>query len=156
MSIIPLPLQVVSGNGSFALPDTVVVRPDGPGSEAVCSYLVSHLQDQLDLDASAAADAGSAAVTLQCGPGCAQALEEVQLPQEAYELRVDDAGVHLAAAGPAGLFYAVQSLMQLLPAQPQEDIALQHIQVGLRCSLSLHVAVCRRQCILLHGGITVS
>ena len=155
MSIIPLPVHVIPGQGHFALPDTVVVR-HAPGTQAVCAYLVNHLQDQLGLatDTADAGSAESAAVTLQCGPGCGQRLDELQLqlPQEAYELRVDEAGVHLAAPEPVGLFYAVQSLIQLLPAQPQGRILLQHIQVGSDVYAKLHTVRCTAQEVWVVGA----
>ena len=135
MSIIPLPVRVEAGTDTYTLPDTVQVRADGPGAEAVCSYLVTYLQEQLHLDARATGDSRSACLTLQCGPSCAPQLAELPLPGEAYQLRVDETGVSIAAQEPVGLFYGVQSLIQLLPATPQDAVVLQHVQVlpGLCC-----------------------
>ena len=43
-----------------------------------------------------------------------------ELGEEGYRLRVSDDRVDLAAGGPAGLFYGLQTLLQLLPPQVYE------------------------------------
>ena len=128
-SIIPVPVNSRSGDGQYSFPDTVVVRADGPGADAVCSYFVNHLQDQLQLDASSSSDASSATVAMSCGPGQSPQLSSLPIPQEAYELQISEEGVRLSAQAATGLFYGVQSLIQLLPACPQADIALSYVQV---------------------------
>lgn len=45
--------------------------------------------------------------------------ENNTLPQEAYELTVDNTGIHISASGPEGFFYGVQSLIQMLPTEKQ-------------------------------------
>ncbi|MDR3716695.1 MAG: family 20 glycosylhydrolase [Puia sp.] len=42
-------------------------------------------------------------------------LQKKDLPDEAYELNVTPEGITIAAGGPAGIFYGIQSLQSLLP-----------------------------------------
>jgi len=42
---------------------------------------------------------------------------DAQLPDEAYSLEVKKSGIEIKAAKPAGFFYAIQTLRQLLPAE---------------------------------------
>ena len=54
----------------------------------------------------------TSALTLNGDPG---------LGEEGYELSITTDSIFLRAVGPAGLFYGVQTLRQLLPAHPSTD-----------------------------------
>jgi hypothetical protein len=56
-----------------------------------------------------------AAVLLCLEPEGVPSLEGLPQPEEAYELRIEPAGVLIRAAAPHGLFNGAISLMQLLP-----------------------------------------
>jgi hexosaminidase len=54
--------------------------------------------------------------------------EDSSSNNEAYELTIDESGVHISASSGAGLFYGVQSLFQLLPAS-NETIELPFVEI---------------------------
>ena len=128
VSIIPLPIEASIGSGQYSFPDTVVVRADGPGADAVCSYLVTYLQDQLHVGASSS-DGNPPAIQLVCGPSQSTELSQLPLPAESYELNIEEEGVRVSAQTSTGLFYGIQSLIQLLPSCPQEGVSLAHVKV---------------------------
>ena len=49
------------------------------------------------------------------GPAIAVSMGGAPMPDEGYELTIADGGVQLRASAPAGLFYGVQTIRQLLP-----------------------------------------
>ncbi len=57
-----------------------------------------------------------------------QLTDDAALGEEGYRLVVAD-GIHLSARTDTGLLYAVQSLRQLLPAQPQPDYRLPRVTI---------------------------
>jgi len=66
-----------------------------------------------------------------------------QLPDEAYSLEVKKSGIEIKAAKPAGFFYAIQTLRQLLPAeiessQKQEKIEWLVPVISISDSPSFH------------------
>lgn len=120
LSLVPQPAQVTAGTGSFTLgPQTsLVIRQEA--ARPVAEMLAARLQKAgaatagLKLEAAArnkkAATAANA-IVLELQPAAAGR------SPEAYELSVQPGGVLLKATDPAGLFYGVQTLLQLLPAQ---------------------------------------
>ena len=55
--------------------------------------------------------------------------QDANLGQEGYELSITTPGIRLRANSPAGLFYAIQTLRQLLPAHPSEALSLPAISI---------------------------
>lgn len=118
--LIPKPLSVVQAGGSYTLPSTVTiaVAPGTPEVYAVARQLGELLQHSAGSAVSIAdGSAGSGAqVKLQLlQPGSDG---RSQLGGEGYYLRIADDGIQIDALKPAGLFYAVQTLRQLLPPGP--------------------------------------
>ena len=104
-SVIPAPASLTAGEGFFRLGTSTVVQTV-PAFEQVVESQVAALRRTTGLELRA----GSA------GPLISVAAVE-GLPEEAYELRVTSQGVTIVAAAPAGVFYAFQTLRQLLPAE---------------------------------------
>ncbi len=122
ITIVPAPSRVVTGEGTFVLtPETALVAA-GPAAE-VAALFAEQIAPALGfaLPVVAAADERSA-VILTLDEGL------THLGDEGYSLTVTPSQVTARAAQPAGLFYAAQSLRQLLPpeifsATPVEGIA---------------------------------
>jgi hexosaminidase len=118
-NLIPKPMTVTpvasGAAGEFVLadPTTIVVAGGTPELRAVADKLAAVLTET-----------GGVRVHIQEGAGAAPGQitlrllgESALLGGEGYHLHIAGDGVLLEAAQPAGLFYAVQTLRQLLPAQ---------------------------------------
>jgi hexosaminidase len=115
MSVIPAPVSIDSGqSGSFAIrPATAILfAPSSPAVERVARDLASLLAPTLETapavrEAAAPAPAGSIHLSVD--------QSKTFLGDEGYELRITANGITIVARQPAGLFYGVQTLRQLLP-----------------------------------------
>jgi len=117
MKIIPLPMKMKETGGRFVIgPETLIrVESDAPTVLEVGEYLAEFLAAPLGGRLTVAGGAGVAAargeIRLTTG-GAAAALGE-----EGYELAARPRAVTIRARAAAGVFYGVQSLLQLPPPE---------------------------------------
>lgn len=104
-AVIPAPASLIGGSGFFRLSASTVIEAVPEFAEVVASQ-VAELRRATGLDLEMGSTGERIRVERAAG-----------LPEEAYELRVTSAGVTIAASDPAGVFYAFQTLRQLLPAE---------------------------------------
>ena len=114
ISVLPRPATIEVGEDKFTLtPKTTVLV--SPGTELIGGYLTKALVPatgyDLKLVPAAPGDAPAEVIQLSL------AGEFSRFGDEGYELRVLADRVLIQAAKPAGVFYACQTLRQLLPAQ---------------------------------------
>ncbi|WP_293912460.1 beta-N-acetylhexosaminidase [Deinococcus sp.] len=105
-SILPLPADVQAAPGQFGVPEVFQTELIGEAGPAL-----AHLQRLLP-ELSFAPCQSEPDLSLR------QDAQRAELGTEGYELRVGPAGIVLCAAAPAGLFYGVVTLWQLLRGQP--------------------------------------
>jgi hexosaminidase len=114
ISIIPLPVKMQITGKVLRLSDQshLCFNPDIPEVAGIAEYLHTELWRSWGFTlrrattGSAAADAPGITVSLVSDESAAEG---------AYRLEVDEGGAVILAGTPAGLFYGVQSLLQLLP-----------------------------------------
>ena len=110
LAIIPQPVSVVRHPGTFRLEDGMAILAPGE----------AHTVGQSLADALASATGFSFTVSDDAGkpPSIVLALMPAADPPqpEAYRLAVTARAVRIEASAPAGLFYGVQTLLQLFPA----------------------------------------
>jgi len=107
LSLVPLPQKIAVTGGMFPLgADTKIVSGEAAQPEA--QVLAEGLRSVTGAEISVVSTAQPPAITLQIDP----TLEP--LGGEGYRLSVTRVGVTLQAAGRAGLFYGVQTLLQLV------------------------------------------
>ena len=118
----PLPVSVRVGEGA-PLPvtsaTTIFVQSTDPGARFVGEFLAGLLTTVGPVGPSvaqmgAAIPDGSVVLSLDLDPS---------IGGEAYDLKVTSTGVTLKASSPAGLFYGVQTLRQILPPILEHDAA---------------------------------
>ena len=114
LPIVPTPVSVRLATGHFTLAPGVVVRA-GPADVATAEFLRARLRDAWH---TATPPRGSSSGTITLTSNGADAL-----PPEGYRLVITPTGVTIAGRG-AGLFYGVQSLLQLIPPDPRSTIDL--------------------------------
>lgn len=105
--LIPLPQEVNNGSGTFEVTAETGIRLIGTSEKLISigDFLANTLRPATGYALPVSKDSGEITLELT-GSG----------PSEAYELEISEEGVRITAAGEAGLFYGVQTLIQLFPA----------------------------------------
>ena len=113
LSIIPLPASMQVGNSDFVLDGNFSIQADtqNPDVVQVAEFFAEALQRVTGFKVSISELAGSAQNSFRMVLNT----NDDGLGAEGYNLNVNKNGVELSAHSAAGLFYGVQSLMQLLP-----------------------------------------
>ncbi|MDE3251255.1 MAG: family 20 glycosylhydrolase [Bacteroidota bacterium] len=113
ISIIPEPMSMIREDGVYQLPRTITLSaPSTPELEQVISMLRESLMRPTGYVVTRQQNKGKSDLMLELKTG-----EKERLGDEGYELQVNAAGIHITAYQPAGLFYGIQTLLQLLPAE---------------------------------------
>jgi len=107
LNIIPSPESIVTRNGEYILKSLKVYIESTDRAEYLTEILKEKLEPatgfELDLVKSSNADI--------------RFLTDTTLPEDAYTLKVDRTGATVAASGYGGLFYGLQTILQLLPRE---------------------------------------
>jgi hexosaminidase len=122
VTIIPQPGRIETGQGSFALNRGVrIVAPADRRAQEIAAFL----RDGIGRESGIALRMGMAAdqprIELRIDPS-------VQ-GEEAYRLSVTPQGIEIAASGDRGLFWGVQTLLQMLPAGHQGALSIPAVRI---------------------------
>ena len=120
IAIIPEPVSITQNTGTFTLPQQVVIA--AATSEAVkpvTAFLQERLTKATGAAVSVAEGAANAAIKLTLNQSA-----DATLGKEGYKLAVTPSGITIAANAPAGLFYGVQTLLQLFPKEIESATAV--------------------------------
>ncbi len=115
VGLTPLPKQMTVGTGKLTLTKGLKVSVTGltePMLQEVERF-VATLNATTGLEASVTTEAD----------GLVQVSAKSGLEEEAYELAVQASGITVAASQPAGLFYALQSIKKMLPANVMAGVS---------------------------------
>jgi hexosaminidase len=108
--VIPKPISADASGKTFLITDNTIIVADTSSTELrdVSNYLVENLKDitGFSLDVSAKAEDGAIVLTLQDGSS--------SLGDEGYELQIEEKQVKITANKPAGVFYGIQTLRQII------------------------------------------
>lgn len=120
ISLIPQPVSLVKGNGSFVLPSTITIA-------VTKDRELIKIQQMLGTQLAAASGKKVQYVVMQKNTranGIALAIvNDNSIPKEGYRLQVSASGISLKATNPAGIFYGVQTLLQLFPKEIENKTA---------------------------------
>lgn len=141
MGIIPAPVAVKKSNGIFLLDKTVALISKEPSNAKTADLLNAFIVTKggFALREAKAVGAGQKAIVLT-------SVGAKQLPTEGYIILIKANEIEIVGTG-AGLFYGVQSLMQLMPDQKNNKIAIQTAEIkdyprfkyrGLHLDVSRH------------------
>lgn len=111
IQIIPQPVETIYGKGSFALTKATTIAYNKPEAKAVADMLTQKLNTPTGFALKAMAGT-SALIQLNIN-----ATQDDRIGKEGYVLEATPKGITLAANTPAGLFYGMQTLLQLFPKE---------------------------------------
>ncbi|TDQ06405.1 beta-N-acetylhexosaminidase [Pedobacter metabolipauper] len=140
MGIIPAPVSVKKKTGSFKLDKTVVLIAADPNHAAIADLLNASIVTKGGFalrEAKSAAAGGKSIVLTSEGADA--------LPAEGYTIDITDKKITLKGK-PAGLFYAVQSMIQLLPEKQNNGMSIQAAEITDYPRFKyrgMHLDVCR-------------
>ena len=106
LSIIPEPYQMTKGLGTYTLPKSIVINAPS-SANAISDIMAGKLRTTT----------GRVVYFTKNKPSIdLQIINDANLGSEGYALDINENGIQIKANGNAGLFYAWQTVMQLLPA----------------------------------------
>lgn len=130
IAIIPEPVKIETNAGHFTLPSNVVIEsPARPEMKEVLAFLKTRLS----------APAGAKVMTttnVTASPAIKLLLnkkEDAVIGKEGYYLKVTPKNITIQANEPAGLFYGVQTLIQLFPKEIESAIPVKNIKWEVPC-----------------------
>lgn len=130
ISLIPIPASLKEGTGKFVLKNTTAIELATHDSDVqrVATFLAKKLSTATghSFHVTQSAVAGR-------GPTTMNSIElnlttDTSLGNEGYKLTVNPTSVSLTAHKPAGLFYAMQTLLQLLPKEIDSKSLIKNVQ----------------------------
>ena len=110
IALIPWPLNVEFIGGKFAIGQNISISaPSGYEWQKLRSYLANRFAEETArrIEVNLPIDAKRASITLELMP-------DPGLGEEGYRLTIDKEGVRIEAPHPAGAFYGIQTILQLL------------------------------------------
>jgi hexosaminidase len=125
LPLIPEPNYIQTNPGTFALTDTTIIVADENLFEAV--YLQKFLKSNYDINVKIDSHYPpfknfiSFLTIISSNP--------TEMDQEFYQIKVTKKGIAISANGSAGLFYGVQSLIQLLPVEKNNRLIVPCLQI---------------------------
>ena len=117
INIIPKPLSMEVGTGSFKLKDGMTVHAAGQEEKAVAEYFISKINRATGFDIQVKENG---CIRLEFDPSASE-------DNEGYTLNVTPESVVVKARTAQGLFYGMQSFMQLLPAEIESPAVVKNV-----------------------------
>jgi hexosaminidase len=116
IALIPQPVSLQKGTGSFILKNTTSIELSSPTEESkrVADFLSKKLSSVTGFPFSVKTAASSSAKTGQIR---LSVINDATLQKEGYKLNVSPTSVTITANSGAGLFYGMQTLFQLMPKE---------------------------------------
>lgn len=105
--IIPMPQELVEKGGQFTLTGDAALVAEGDEAKTIAEFFAAKMSASTGYDIKVA-ETGNIALAIDSA---------LDTNDEGYTLEVDSLGVKATGKTAQGLFYAMQSLMQLLPAE---------------------------------------
>ena len=131
ISVIPIPVSVQTGKGNFALAKTsfIELKTNDADARQIAGFLSKKLSAPtgfampITLTASSNSN-GNISISLN---------NDKSLGNEGYSLEVTPRIVSLSANKPAGLFYGMQTLVQLLPKEIESKTTVKNVSWAIPC-----------------------
>lgn len=128
IALLPEPVSITQNAGSFSLPSQLTIA--GGTSDAVkpvTTFLKAHITASTGL-AVTTNDAANATIKFVLNKNA-----DAALGTEGYRLSVKPTDITITANKPAGLFYGVQTMLQLFPKEMESDTAITTVKWEAPC-----------------------
>jgi len=130
IAIIPEPVTVIKQDGHFILPESILIQTTKPTE---LKQSITFLQERLGVPtgyfvSSTAAASSSANIKLVLTDK-----NDALIGAEGYHLQVTPQQITITANKPAGIFYGVQTLIQLLPKEIESKEEVKDIKWQIPC-----------------------
>ena len=114
--IIPQPVEVVEQDGLFLITPATKIEVDNGNDQlrTIAGFLTAHIEKYFGISNSIVYSGFGAKQSVQL-----KLNENLKMGKEDYHLTVLPSGVIIEAIAPNGLFYGVQTLIQLMPPSPK-------------------------------------
>jgi hexosaminidase len=129
-AIVPCPAKMETGDGQFVIDATTTILANGSAveeAEKLADYLAAPLGRRIEIVSTLKGNERPINLLIEQKPG--------ELGQEGYSLDVTPQRITLRAARPAGLFYGIQTLRQLLPPTVYKSSPAEIRQFPVPCVL---------------------
>jgi hexosaminidase len=126
LPLIPLPNNIQNYSGTFSLSDSTIIIADENNFEA--QYLKKFLKDNYDfnLKISPTVPLSENFISLiNIAPD-----KQTEVNTESYQVKITQIGIVISANSTAGLFYGIQSLIQLIPVEKSNQIMITCLQIN--------------------------
>jgi hexosaminidase len=125
LKLLPKPASIIEMEGELSFSALKEAQSDSshPQLQALVQYFYDRVQEATGLQPSSAQDESQPAPVVFKLDG------DPALGEEGYELSVSVKGIEMRANQPAGLFYAIQTFLQLLPLHPTGTVSLPAISI---------------------------
>ncbi len=129
IALIPQPVKLEEKQGHFILPEHITIQTvETTELKQTLVDLQKRLSVPTGYKVSVSSNAPSATIKLILNKKA-----DTTLGDEGYTLSVTSANITVKANKAAGIFYGVQTLMQLFPAEIEDSVLVQHIEWKAPC-----------------------
>ena len=126
INVIPTPVSLVQNEGSFKLSKNTAFSVSTPEAKTVAEYFAAQMNLATGYQITVSDKAGSNGITLVIDGA-------LDVNDEGYTLDVTPQSVTVKAKTPQGLFYGMQTFMQLLPAEIESQAVVSGIAWTAPC-----------------------
>lgn len=126
INVIPTPVSLVQNEGSFKLKNNTAFSATTPEAKVVAEYFAAKMNQSTGYQVTVSDQEVSNGITLAID-------ESLDVNNEGYTLDVTQNGVTVKAKNPQGLFYGMQTFMQLLPAEIESPSKVERIAWSAPC-----------------------
>lgn len=128
IAIIPEPVSITENAGTFTLPKDISINaPSNADLGETIDFLKNHLSSSTGYPVTIS---NAAAATIQLS---LNKKKDDAIGNEGYQLNVTPNNISIIANKPAGLFYGVQTLLQLFPKEIESATPVQNMQWQAPC-----------------------
>ena len=128
-SVIPKPLSTITSSGEFILPTKIFIKAPGTKNlQQVVTTLKTRLTSATGFPVYL--NTRKAKTTIQLS---LNTIPDTTLGSEGYKLRVNKTGISIGANEPAGLFYGVQTLIQLFQPEIESKTRVMGARWKINC-----------------------